>query len=121
MADEDLDLDSYWKVLRPSKKGGRGRALRLEGRKFGRLLVLERRGTDKYGSATWVCQCLCGKVRVVARRELTSGNVKSCGCLLKEYQSQPKEHLISRRVAYIDDDDLDAVRPYDEDEIEDYD
>lgn len=93
MDDDPYELESYWKAVRPARKGGRGRVSRLTGSRFGRLVVLERHGTDKHGGSTWLCQCECGKYKVVARRDLKQGRVKSCGCLLEEYRQQPKQHL----------------------------
>lgn len=53
----------------------------LTGQRFGRLVVVERAGSDTKGNAMWKCQCDCGEVRVVNSRNLLSGNSKSCGCL----------------------------------------
>jgi hypothetical protein len=58
--------------------------LRLEGKRYGRLLVL-REGYDtqrKY--ATWVCRCDCGNEKISRTDLLNSGRVRSCGCLQKE-------------------------------------
>ena len=89
---DPYDLEAYWKAVRPTLKGGRGRISNLLGQHFGRLVVLERFGTDKYGGSTWLCQCSCPQhtLKIVARRDLKQGRVKSCGCLLKEYRKQPK-------------------------------
>lgn len=94
--DDPYDLESYWKVVRPQPKGGRKKASNLVGKKFHRLVVLRRHGTDKHGSSTWLCQCTCvdATLKVVSRRALRQGRVKSCGCLLKEHQQNPhKPHL----------------------------
>lgn len=56
----------------------------LTGRKFGRLTVISRIGTNNLGKATWLCKCDCGKETVVTTGELKSGNTKSCGCYNKE-------------------------------------
>ena len=39
---------------------------------------------DSTGSVMWVCRCKCGREVSVSSRDLTSGNKKSCGCLLPE-------------------------------------
>lgn len=52
----------------------------LTGKKFGRLLVIERaenRGKQTY----WKCKCDCGKVKEVNGAKLKNGHTKSCGCL----------------------------------------
>lgn len=61
----------------------------LAGQRFGRLVVLERSGSNKHKRATWKCVCDCGKFRVIEGCSLTSGNTTSCGCY-------PKEILINR-------------------------
>ena len=54
-------------------------AATMIGKRFGRLVVLGRKGTS-FDNATWTCQCDCG-VSVIARSDhLTSGTTTSCGC-----------------------------------------
>ena len=53
------------------------------GERFGRLVVLEfhhAKGTHYY----WKCRCDCGNYKIVRIDNLTSGTVKSCGCLNRE-------------------------------------
>jgi len=57
----------------------------LKGMRFGRLVVLKRKGTslnDRH--PIWRCKCDCGKKTDVRSCDLKSGNTKSCGCLGKE-------------------------------------
>ena len=54
------------------------RACDLEGKRFGRLLVVKRQGKK------WSCQCTCGQTIVVASSGLNSGNYVSCGCRKRE-------------------------------------
>lgn len=56
----------------------------LTGRRFGRLVVVEREGTQKSGAARWRCHCDCGKSKVIDGTSLRSGHTKSCGCLAHE-------------------------------------
>jgi len=53
----------------------------LIGRRFTRLTVLSRFGTNENKHATWNCECVCGKNVVVPGVYLRNGNTKSCGCL----------------------------------------
>lgn len=53
----------------------------LIGKKFGKLLVLERNGSTKDKHARWLCKCDCGGRVSVASNYLKSGKIKSCGCL----------------------------------------
>lgn len=52
----------------------------LTGMRFGRLTVIERRGSDKRGNAMWLCKCECGNEVIVSSEHLRSGNTTSCGC-----------------------------------------
>ena len=53
----------------------------LKGKVFTRLKVLERIGSNKRGSALWLCECRCGNKVRVPSGSLLSGNTRSCGCL----------------------------------------
>lgn len=55
----------------------------LTGKRFGRLTVISR-CDDKSGKISWLCKCDCGNVKNISAGHLTSGDIKSCGCLFKE-------------------------------------
>ncbi len=51
----------------------------LVGKRFGRLLVLEK--SETIGIKTrWDCICDCGNYKTINATNLMSGNTKSCGC-----------------------------------------
>lgn len=56
----------------------------LAGRRFERLTVLDYAGKTPTGIIQWRCRCDCGKETLVRAGCLTSGNTRSCGCLLAE-------------------------------------
>lgn len=58
----------------------------LSGRRFGRLTVKEYMGAAS--NYKWRCLCDCGRMTLVQSANLTSGNVRSCGCLQKERASE---------------------------------
>lgn len=58
----------------------------LHGRRFGKLTALEATSERRNGSVVWICQCDCGNQIQVPCNLLTSGNVKSCGCLKRDNQ-----------------------------------
>jgi hypothetical protein len=62
---------------------------RLDGRRFGRLLVWAFHGKNK-NTPMWLCECDCGNQKVLPTYSLTNGFTKSCGCYGKEHPS----HLI---------------------------
>jgi len=60
----------------------------LTGKKYGKLTILRRTGTDKWGSTQWLCKCDCGKEIIRSRAYFFNKNwnyypVKSCGCAYK--------------------------------------
>lgn len=64
----------------------------LTGKKFGRLTLIER-VDDVYRSngkprSRYLCECECGKRKIIFGENLTSGKTKSCGCLQKEKTSE---------------------------------
>ena len=54
----------------------------MEGKRFGRLVVIAKEGHDANGGFMWRCQCDCGKVtNPIPGIALRRGFNKSCGCL----------------------------------------
>lgn len=63
----------------------------MTGRQFSMLTVEERAERPEgkeYGGSWWRCRCECGNTLVVARTNLVSGHVKSCGCLRSKMQAE---------------------------------
>lgn len=56
----------------------------LTGRRFGRLVVIQREGSAETPSGqrqpTWLCRCDCGTEKVIRGMNLRSGAIVSCGC-----------------------------------------
>lgn len=67
-----------------------GKAINMLGKECGRLKVLQRTDSDKYGNAMWICLCDCGNEVIVKGQHLRSGKTKSCGCYHKDMQKQLK-------------------------------
>lgn len=61
--------------------------LSLIGKKFNRLTVIDYAGILNQHTR-WVCVCDCGNKRIVLGFQLTTGQVKSCGCSKKELISK---------------------------------
>jgi hypothetical protein len=61
--------------------------LDLTGQRFGRLVVVRRDGSVRYGRTRCFCVCDCGNNRTVDAVYLKSGGTKSCGCLQRELTS----------------------------------
>lgn len=71
----------------------------LTGQKFNRLTVIQYDHTDAHGRTFWRCRCDCGGEAVVARRDLITGGVKSCGCLQKEVNREKAQKMRDIRMA----------------------
>lgn len=70
------------------RETGRSRASALTGRRFGRLIVLERAPNKSYTeNSVWRCRCECGNEAVVVGIKLTGDKTLSCGCLRRERQA----------------------------------
>lgn len=77
------------------------RAHCLDGRRFGRWLVVGRAGSNKQRQSAWECRCDCGAESVVSSAKLVRGVSTSCGCFAAECSSRRLRthgHTISRRV-----------------------
>jgi hypothetical protein len=63
-----------------------GAPLDLSGKRFGKLLVIDKTDSADYGSYTkarWNCICDCGRKRTVQAVNLKSGGTKSCGICVR--------------------------------------
>lgn len=65
-----------------------GKCIDLTGKRFGRLVVLERAEDHKYPggqkATQFLCQCDCGNTIIVMARSLRDGKTQSCGCFRRE-------------------------------------
>lgn len=70
----------------------------LEGRRFGKLLVVAFRGMRKGGGMWrrpyWLCKCDCGGTMTIHAHSLVSGDRKSCGC---DWRKGRPVDLVGRR------------------------
>lgn len=64
-----------------------GARINLTGQKFNRLTVIARAGV-LYGEVAWLCLCECGSRKIIGGREIRSGRVQSCGCLIQDVSFQ---------------------------------
>ncbi len=64
--------------------------IQLEGKRFGRLSVIEK--TDPIGKATaYLCICDCGEKKKVRSQSLRNGQTASCGCARREKMAAAHE------------------------------
>lgn len=73
------------------------RLIDLTGRRFARLLVLERwPQNDPGGKPMWVCACDCGAKKPIGAYLLVSGKTRSCGCLHQEMRADVMRRTMTR-------------------------
>ena len=65
------------------------------GQKFGRLLVLsyDEEVSEQKKFDYYLCQCDCGKKKVLKGHALRTKNTKSCGCLRREMNKEKLQNL----------------------------
>lgn len=63
----------------------------ITGQHFGNWLVI-RHDPDyrQFSTAWWLCQCICGKRRLLRGTTLRSGTTRSCGCSRAERYGRPR-------------------------------
>ena len=59
-------------------------AKNIQGKKFGKLTVIEPTNERQGSYVVWKCKCECGNEICVGYGNLVSGNTKSCGCNQKK-------------------------------------
>lgn len=69
------------------------------GEKFGKLLVLSKENSDRYGF-NYKCKCDCGEEKIIRGSKLKSKEIKSCGCLRSPKQYEYIENLKLRLKKY---------------------
>lgn len=52
-----------------------------EGREYGKLTVVAVVGQNKHRQTLVLCQCSCGKEKIIAEYHLKAGKTTSCGCV----------------------------------------
>lgn len=78
------------------------RACDLTGQRFGRLVALNRTKKGNLRGTFWLCQCDCGNQTIVATQNLKQGQIRSCGCLLREARKSNCTHGMSdTRLFYV--------------------
>lgn len=80
----------------------RGTFVDKVGRRFGRLLILQRAENHRNGSVRWLCRCDCGKEVLVQSSNLMESHfTKSCGCIFKDVNRKvARTHGLSHTPEY---------------------
>lgn len=63
----------------------------LTGKRFGRLVAVEKVGCNKHGNLRWLCRCDCGNEKIVTSGKLIQQRTRSCGCYAKEVRTKSLE------------------------------
>lgn len=65
---------------------------KLEGQRFGKLVVASYAGNNRHSQSLWTAQCDCGKTKVISIASLRK--VRSCGCLKVEaWKKRPNKNI----------------------------
>ena len=77
-------------------------ALDLRGRRFDRLIALDRLPQEEGRTKVrWLCRCDCGLTSVTTTDQLISGHTRSCGCLHKDnLRKRNRTHGLGRPGTY---------------------
>jgi hypothetical protein len=87
--------NTEWK---PEKRGRD-----LTGHRNGKLVAISAVGVSGVGGHRWLCQCDCGRQKIVRSTYLTNkkAGVKSCGCLVQSHLT-PHERIYKQRSNWSD-------------------
>lgn len=77
----------------------KARTVDLSGRRFGKLVV-ERYAGSRNGRAVWHCLCDCGNELDVFSSYLTTGDTKSCGCIMSYREVLIEKFLTEHSVPF---------------------
>lgn len=72
----------------------------LIGKKFGKLLVVERVENNFRGEVCYKCQCDCGGVTIVTANNLRGKNTNSCGCLKSKGEMLINQWLQENKICF---------------------
>lgn len=72
------------------------KAIDITGKRYGRLVVIKQVESDKQQNAQWLCQCDCGKQKIIRGKFLRSGKITSCGCILSEASKDRMTKLLTK-------------------------
>jgi len=68
----------------------------LTGKKFGKLTVIKREGTNKSNHVTWLCSCDCGNTKITTSLSLKRGEGLHCGC--SKPKPKTKHNMTNTRI-----------------------
>lgn len=67
------------------------------GKRYGMLTIVKLAYRDRYYYKHYICQCDCGKSKIVSIHNLKSGATKSCGCL---YVKSNQKNFCKKNIYY---------------------
>lgn len=73
----------------------------LIGQKFGLLTVIELIGSNERKLHMWKCTCECGGIKIIDTNSLTTGKIKSCGCINRSFgETIIQKILEEKKISY---------------------
>lgn len=73
----------------------------IAGKKFGKLTVLKYVVTSSGRRANWLCECECGKRKIICGKDLRSRHVQSCGCRMRFWTHGFSKHRFWNTYRYM--------------------
>jgi hypothetical protein len=77
---KDIKVINHASEITLRKKSGNRNFVDIEGKKFGRLLVIGYLGQSLTGRSLWLFKCECGSYIRTSRKLIEAGNTNCCGC-----------------------------------------
>ena len=72
----------------------------LLGKRFGKLTVIERVGSNQHNQALWKCKCDCGTEKIIVGTNLSKGETNSCGCLKSKGEQKIADLLQKNNIKF---------------------
>ena len=62
------------------------------GKRFGKLIAIERLENTKEGRKVYKCKCDCGNIMETKAKYLNNGDTRSCGCIEKDFRKYQEKN-----------------------------
>lgn len=92
MKELNIARQTLLKLLKEYDLKIKGKPDEVIGKRFGKLVVLERLENAKDASKVYKCKCACGNTTEVNGKYLYNGDTRSCGCYEKDFKKYQEKN-----------------------------